>query len=185
MNSMLQLGDPAPSFSLPLLDGSTVERKAGEPALLLFFETDCPTCQLTLPYLNRLAEALGDNSQRIVAISQDGESATRRLIQEAQVRFPIALDIDLLISQQYNPATVPALYLVNRAGRLGYTLVGFDKEGLNTAATLMCRELGARPVTIASAHDGAPDRKPGCASRHLERARSGHFPHIDPAALPF
>jgi hypothetical protein len=49
----------------------------------------------------------------------------------------------------------------------------------------MCRELGARPVTIAFAHDGAPDRKPGCASRHLERAGFGHFPHVDPAPLPF
>jgi peroxiredoxin len=184
-NSMLQLGDPAPSFSLPRLDGSTLERKAGEPTLLLFFETDCPTCQLTLPYLMRLAEALGNDSERIVAISQDGESATRQLIQQAQLRFPVALDTELAISQQYNPISVPALYLVNRDGRLAYTLVGFDKEGLNTAAALMCQELGASPVTIAPPHDGAPDRKPGCASRHLERAGSGHFPQIDPATLPF
>src|SRR5271170_3618425 len=27
------------------------------PTLAVFFETDCPTCQMTVPYLNRLANS--------------------------------------------------------------------------------------------------------------------------------
>ena len=63
----------APDFILPRLHGLPWEYPLdarGRPLLLVFFETDCPTCLLTLPYLNRLEEALGD-TLLIVAISQD------------------------------------------------------------------------------------------------------------------
>ncbi len=71
---MLAPGDPAPDFSLPRLDGTDwhlEEAAAQGPILLTFIEADCPTCRLTVPYLKRLAEALGPNGHRVVAISQD------------------------------------------------------------------------------------------------------------------
>ncbi|HEX8090377.1 MAG TPA: TlpA disulfide reductase family protein, partial [Blastocatellia bacterium] len=71
---MLQIGEQAPSFSLRRLDGSSWARdgESGGPALLVFFETDCPTCRLTIPYLNRLARELHESSADILGISQDG-----------------------------------------------------------------------------------------------------------------
>ena len=60
---MLQTGEQTPSFTLSLLDGGKwrYPGDAGQqPVLLVFFATDCPTCQLTLPYLNRLAEGKGE-----------------------------------------------------------------------------------------------------------------------------
>jgi len=38
--------------------------------VLAFFKIDCPTCQLTFPYLQRMADR---GQRRIVAISQDDE----------------------------------------------------------------------------------------------------------------
>ena len=75
----------APDFTLSRLDGLPWEYPLdaqGRPLLLVFFETDCPTCLLTLPYLNRLEEALGD-TLLIVAISQDSPGATKEIIQRA------------------------------------------------------------------------------------------------------
>src|SRR5262245_1732508 len=109
---MLQPNQQAPAFSLPGLDQNEQRYEAGKPALLIFFETDCPTCRLTFPYLNRLAQTIGAESAEIIAISQDSEAATREFISQMQVGFPVMLDCDLAVTQQYDPMAVPTLFLV-------------------------------------------------------------------------
>ncbi len=147
---MIEAGQKAPEFSLG--------RPQGEPALLVFFETDCPTCRLTVPYLNILAK----KSARVIGISQDSEALTQNFIEEMSISFPVAIDRDLKISKAYDPAAVPTLFLLDGAGVVVKTQVGFDKDGLNAIAA----DLGQSPV--ADAYDGAPATKPGCTSRHLE-----------------
>jgi peroxiredoxin len=147
---MIESGQKAPDFSLG--------RPNGEPALLVFFETDCPTCRLTVPFLNILAK----ESVHVIGISQDSESLTRNFIEEMSITFPVTVDRDLKISRAYDPVAVPTLVLLDGAGTVLKTQVGFDKEGLNSIAA----ELGQPPV--AGAYDGAPARKPGCTSRHRE-----------------
>jgi thiol-disulfide isomerase/thioredoxin len=146
---MLEQGQIAPP--IPKITGD-------KPALVVFFETDCPTCQLTLPYLNRLN---GDSLQ-LVGISQDPESTTREFIQQLQIAFPVEVDRELKISRAYDPQSVPTIFLLEKGGRVLRTVVGFDKASLNELAATV----GHAP--IAPEHDGAPPWKPGCGSRHLE-----------------
>jgi hypothetical protein len=134
----------------------------GKPALVVFFETDCPTCQLTLPYLNPL---VGDSIQ-LLGISQDSESSTREFVRQLQIAFAVEIDRNLSVSRAYNPQSVPSIFLLDQEGRVVRTLVGFDKAGLNE----MAAGLGRPP--IAPEHDGAPSWKPGCSSRHLEPVTS-------------
>ena len=170
---MLAPGDPAPDFSLARLDGT--DWRLGEettegPILLTFIETDCPTCRLTVPYLKRLAEALGPNGHRVVAVSQDGGPETRELVEAYDVSFPVLLDVDLDASRSFNPPSVPALFLVGHGGQIEFSEVGFHKGDLNSAAERMLSDLGLPVRTVADLDDGAPMMKPGCASRHLESA---------------
>jgi thiol-disulfide isomerase/thioredoxin len=130
----------------------------GRKALLVFFETDCPTCQLALPYLNEL---VGDSVQ-VIGISQDDEKTTREFVRQMGIQYPVQLDNDLALSRAYDPQSVPTAYLLDEGGQVQSTLVGFDKQGLNDLAS----SLGH--VAIAPANDGAPAWKPGCGSRHLE-----------------
>jgi hypothetical protein len=130
----------------------------GKKALLAFFETDCPTCQLALPYLNALA---GDSVQ-VIGISQDAEKPTQEFVRQMGIRFDVQLDRELELSRAYDPQSVPTLVLLDEAGSVQKTLVGFDKAGLNELAAT----LGHTP--IAPENDGAPAWKPGCSSRHLE-----------------
>lgn len=165
---MLQPSDQAPSFSLPQLDGGVRRLEQGKPALLVFFETDCPTCQLTIPYLNRLADA-ADGKADVIGISQDGETPTRQLVEQLPIRFPVALDRDLAASREYDPQAVPTLFLIGADGKVARTSVAFDKAELNAIAAEMLRE----PFELAGKHDGAPATKPGCVSRHLEPQTEG------------
>ena len=170
---MLAPGDSAPDFSLARLDGTDwrlQEETAEGPLLLTFIETDCPTCRLTVPYLKRLAEALGPNAHRVVAVSQDGGPETRELVAAYDVGFPVLLDADLDASRSYDPPSVPALFLVGPEGQIEFSEVGFHKEDLNSAAERMLSGLGFPVQTVADLDDGAPLMKPGCVSRHLEPA---------------
>jgi len=64
---------------------------------------------------------------------------------------------------------VPSLFLIDPAGRVLRSHFGFDKSLLNEIAA----QMGCAPV--ADQFDGAPQNKPGCMSRHLEREDDGDF----------
>src|SRR5262249_35033177 len=142
--------------NLPVIPG----HQPGKKTLVVFFETDCPTCQLALPYLNALAAG----STPVIGISQDSEKATNEFIRQMGIHYPVRLDQGLALSRAYDPQSVPTFFLLDESGTATKTLVGFDKTGLNELAA----SLGHAP--IATEHDGAPAWKPGCSSRHLEPA---------------
>src|SRR6476646_7514448 len=137
--------------------------QSAKKALLVFFETDCPTCQLALPYLNSLKR----DSVQVIGLSQDDERSTREFVSQLKISYPVELDSGLKISRAYDPHNVPTFFLLDESGQVQRTLVGFDKQGLNELAAA----LGHSP--IAPADDGAPAWKPGCSSRHLEPEAQG------------
>src|SRR3954466_16026736 len=132
--------------------------QSGKKAVVVFFETDCPTCQLALPYLN----SLKSDFIQVIGLSQDDERSTRDFVTQLKISYPVEVDSGLKISRAYDPHNVPTFYVLDENGQVQRTLVGFDKEGLNDLAAA----LGHPP--IAPPNDGAPQWKPGCSSRHLE-----------------
>lgn len=169
---MLEVGQKAPELSLSLIDGRDWIR-TDRSTLLAFFQSDCPTCLLTLPYLNRLSKSVSTNLLDVIGISQDEEKATTDLIEELQIDFPVALDPGLEISRRFDPLAVPTLFLISAEGEVLETQIGFDKEGLNGIVKLISRAGGIGPFDLATPFDGAPQTKPGCTSRHLEPEHVG------------
>jgi len=155
---MIEPGHKAPHFS--------PKTGHGESCLLVFLETDCPTCRLAMPYLNRLAE----QTAQVIGISQDSETLTRQFAEQTSAAFPVEVDSNLQLTRAYDPIAVPAFVLVGSDGYVKRAQIGFDKDELNAIAA----EMGRRP--IADGHDGVPQRKPGCSSRHLEPSDSGASP---------
>ena len=153
---MIATGQQAPIF-----DGFT---PADGPALLVFLETDCPTCQTVVPYLNSIALA----GARVLGISQDDEPATAAFQAALEVRFPIIVDRELAISRFYDPEFVPTVLLVDESGMVVDSCIGLDKGFLNKVG----RRLG-HSSDVAPAHDGVPAWKPGCAGRQREPAGAG------------
>ena len=169
---MLQTNDLAPDFSLQQLDGPIRQLASGRPTLLVFFEADCPTCHLTLPYLNRLAQRMRGSAD-VIGVSQDGESATGMIVERLTINFPVLLDRELRVSRAYDPLATPTLFLLDRNGRIIRTQIAFDKKELNEITAALCEESGIEPFVLAEPYDGAPQSKPGCTSRHLEAAAAG------------
>ena len=149
--------------------------QSGKKALLVFFETDCPTCQLALPYLNSLKQ----DSVQVIGLSQDDDRSTREFVSQLKISYPVELDSGLKISRAYDPQNVPTFYLLDENGQVQQTLVGFDKQGLNELAAAlghapiapptMARRRGSRDAVrgIWSRKLRAQDKK-----RHRKMARS-------------
>ena len=153
----IEAGSRAPSFRLKSLGGGTVsldEILAKGPALLAFFKVSCPVCQLTFPYLERLAAS---TLIQIVGISQDDDSATRGFNERYGVTFPTLLDQSkesYPASNAFGIATVPTMFLVEQSGEIGKLVSGFSKRDLET--------LGQRAsVPIFRPEDNVPEWKAG------------------------
>src|SRR5262245_34047933 len=99
---MLSAGELAPA--LP-------HDRANQARLLVFLETDCPTCRLTIPYLNKL-------TPHVVGISQDSDCLTKQLVEQSSINFPVDLDPGLALSRAYDPTAVPALFLIGADNRV-------------------------------------------------------------------
>lgn len=147
---MLPVGSLAPAFQL----GSfSLENRSGQ-VLLAFFKITCPTCQLTLPYLQRLADRSG---LRVIGISQDDAEGTNEFNEAFNVRFETVVDPArdrYAVSRAYDLQYVPTLYLVESDGRISWTGESFHKANLEALAA----RLGVR---LFSETDRVPVFKPG------------------------
>ena len=118
---LVEAGVRAPAFRLIGLDGSTRTLEdilAAGPALLAFFKISCPVCQLTAPYLERLA---ANNAIQVIGISQDDAGATRGFMQRYGATFPALLDLsseNYPASNAYGITSVPSLFLLERDGTI-------------------------------------------------------------------
>jgi peroxiredoxin len=131
----IEAGSQAPSFRLKSLDGAMLslqEVLAKGPAVLAFYKISCPVCQLTFPYLERLAAG---SSIQIIGISQDDAAATRGFNQRYGVTFPTLLDQSkegYPASNAFGITNVPALFLVEASGEIAKAFSGFSKRDLET-----------------------------------------------------
>lgn len=106
---------------------------AAGPVLLAFFKVSCPTCQLTLPFLGRLA---GGDVQ-VVPVSQDSPAATRRFAQELGLSIPSLFDREedgYPASNAFGITNVPSIFLVEPDRRISWDLVGFHRQQLELLA---------------------------------------------------
>lgn len=128
----LDAGDAAPRIQLPDVDGrirSLDEFLSAGPALLVLFKVSCPTCQFTLPFLERLQ---GGRLQ-VVGISQDDAEWTREFNTEFGLTFPTLTDLaatNYPVSNAFGITIVPSLFLVQPDGRISWTGVGFSRQSM-------------------------------------------------------
>jgi peroxiredoxin len=124
---MLNAGSKAPAVSL------LAEILSRGPALLVFYKISCPVCQMTLPFLERIAQG----SLPIVAISQDDQAGTRRFQSKFGVTLTTLLDSEddgYPASNAFGITHVPSLFLVEPDGTISLASEGFVKADLESIA---------------------------------------------------
>jgi peroxiredoxin len=148
-------GTPFPDFSLPGSDGRiyTLQTlQAGAPAALIaIFKTDCPTSQFSLPYFNRLREAIPNLPY--AGISQDGMAETLEFLREWGARFSHVLyeDEPYSLSDALGVAHVPSLFLLEAGGRIAACDFGYSEDFWNHVAERAAEAFGVRVGSISPA----------------------------------
>jgi peroxiredoxin len=127
----------APDFTLRNLNGESRGLRsilAGGPVVLAFFKIDCPTCQLTLPFLQRIADR---GAQRVIAVSQDDREGTLEFHNEFRISLDTVIDEEssrYAVSRAYGVTNVPTLFSVGAEGTIVDSIHGFDKARLDELA---------------------------------------------------
>jgi peroxiredoxin len=136
---MLKAGQAAPAFELERLDGGRVSLGGileQGPAVIVFFKVSCPTCQMALPYLDRLR----GGALPVYAVSQDDAARTREFLKMFPLRMPVLLDAAAQgypASRAYGVEYVPSLFVIERDGTIAESCEVFDRrvyEGLGRRA---------------------------------------------------
>jgi peroxiredoxin len=156
---MLSIGEKAPEFELSDLTGQPFRLKdelARGPVLIAFFKVDCPICQFTFPFLERLHRS-GSGPIRFFGISQDGPRATQEFNRDCNVSFPTLLDEarrGYPVSNAFGITVVPSAFLIEPDGTISWAMESFRKKELE--------ELGTRArATTFLPDERVPDYRPG------------------------
>lgn len=131
------VGQPAPEFGIADTAGNPIELTTlqGKVVLIDFWATNCPPCLEEMPNLKRLYAEYRDDGFEIVGVSLDADnSIVEQFTERADIPWRMVVDkadVDGL-RQQYLVPTIPALYIVDKAGRIRQ----FDVRGNDLRKTI-------------------------------------------------
>ena len=162
---MLQAGADAPEIELPDTDGRQVSLSdlvSKGPVVAAFYKVSCPVCQFTLPYLERIHKAYGNEKVTIVGVCQDDAGDTREFGAEYGLDFHSLVDAPAYsASNAYGLTNVPSIFLIAPDGKITTSFSGFDKKGLQEISATFAQHLGVRAAPVFNPGECVPDHKPG------------------------
>jgi peroxiredoxin len=161
----LPSGETAPPIALSDTSGkkrSLAEALQNGPVLAAFFKVSCPTCQFTMPFLERLHQRYSGPKFSMLGISQDDARDTREFCEEYGLQFPALIDEHgFPVSNEYGLTNVPTMFWINTDGQIHQTTVGFSKSDLEKMAAQAAQVTGQSPASLFKPGEVVPETKPG------------------------
>lgn len=138
-SSPLEVGKPAPDFTLQTVEGKRTKLSdyRGKKILLHFWATWCPSCKEELPVLQNIYDQHKKTELMILTINvtnmERGIPSVRSFAKENNLTFPIALDVNGTVGKQYHLFSIPTSYLIDEQGRVTERLIGpINQEMIRT-----------------------------------------------------
>ena len=146
----LTIGDPAPNFARPSLDGETVTLKnllrRGRGAVLVFTDPECGHCNPLLPALGR---ARGPHEPALAVISRGSPEKNLAHAREHGIASML-LQRDFEVAEAYRTYGMPSAYVVDAAGRIASARAGGAEAvgKLLQPAGLSAHQVTAGPLRV-------------------------------------
>jgi peroxiredoxin len=154
--SQLAIGTQAPDFELISANGRShhlADALSRGPVALVFYKAECPTCQFTFPYIQKIFAHAGKAAGLTLwGISEDDADETRRFARQYGITFDLLIDDHpYAVSAAYGLQFVPAIFVIETSGKIKVSDFGFTKAGLNQIAGF----------EFFKPDDGLPATRPG------------------------
>ncbi|HYM82491.1 MAG TPA: TlpA disulfide reductase family protein [Candidatus Limnocylindria bacterium] len=149
----------APGFKVKAIGGGTVELdtlRAHGPVLLDFWATWCKPCLASLPEIEALHRRHRARGLTVVGVSIDGPRnfvKVRPFASRLGLSYPIVLDEDGRLQQNYRVLAVPTTFLVARDGTIRKVQQGYrpgDTAALEAAIDELLAADASQPASTDS-----------------------------------
>ena len=157
-NPVLQIGDEAPTFSLPTLDHKYVtlrdfcgeslrkpwKNKTKYVVVISFFATWCKPCIAEIPHLEKLSKDFKGMPVRfyLIDVGEDNNTVAK-FIREKNIKLPVLLDRYQKTAEKYDALTLPRLFVLDKNGIIQKEQKGFadaetfEKEMIELLSSLL------------------------------------------------
>jgi cytochrome c biogenesis protein CcmG/thiol:disulfide interchange protein DsbE len=120
--TVLEMGQPAPDFSLETVEGKTVKLSdyKGKVVAINFWATWCEDCRKEMPDLQKAYETYKDQGLVILGVNLKENNVTVKGFADFNgLTFPIVMDKDGKVTvDQYMVKPIPTTYFVDKQGIL-------------------------------------------------------------------
>jgi peroxiredoxin len=116
-----------PDFTAPLQDGRKVSLRdyRGKVVFLNVWATWCGPCRMEMPSMEILYRRYKDKGLEMLALNlQESKSEIETFMRRNKLNFPVIMDQDGSIGNQYGIRAIPTTYLLDRQGRVVLRLTG-------------------------------------------------------------
>lgn len=115
----LNIGEEAPDFKLNDLNGKTVRLSdyRGKSVMINFWTTWCPPCKKEMLDIETFSKKMQDHWV-VLAVNVDGgnERGVRQFVKERNLTFPVLIDNNDMVSNQYHILSIPTTFFLNEEG---------------------------------------------------------------------
>jgi len=125
------IGEPAPSFTLLLTDGETMQLdgQPGNAKAITFMSSWCPCSNESIPLLKRMHTQFKDQDIDFLMVGiQDPENKFRQFVLDYDLPFPAGYDEGNKIARSYGINSPPTTVLVDKSGTLRRIYYGNIKD---------------------------------------------------------
>jgi peroxiredoxin len=117
----------APEFALADMDGvmHRLSDYRGQVVIVNFWATWCPPCREEMPSMQRAWEQIQGEDMVILAIDVgEDEDTIFTFTADYPVEFPLLLDLDSRVIQEWPVRGLPTTFIVDPQGRIAYRAIG-------------------------------------------------------------
>jgi thiol-disulfide isomerase/thioredoxin len=138
-----EVGKPAPDFTLKSLGGKNLKlsEMAGSVVLVNFWASWCGPCREEMPLLNSLHNKYEPLGFIVLGVNvEEDVKGAEGFLKNFPVDFPVLLDSDNRVSEQYKVIAMPTTVVVDRDGNMRFLHQGY-KSGDEAKYRQMVKKL--------------------------------------------